>query len=531
MRKNHTTQDQLHIIESMTWRDLDSSSQPNRKDILKFSAANDFLRTDEDLSGSHNLAKADSPMPQTTQRYDLPQSMLKSIAEATTLCYYAQCHYKQASNLAAAWPYHHGKYVDSRHNPLLEALRESRLGSEKLQKSFTFVRKNLVLAENFPVLVAHAGWISIAKLQELDTRSTALFPAHVSTTSEQQPKKREQELIMHCGSILQFVNPCEEIATHQQKLLEAVKGQILAENPSLVPVGHREDHWKSYFCPNSHYGYNHQFYQHQHAMTGQPKIPVRTDDITIPNKIAPKPNTQQEEQHFVTKGTSARWNAQQYQYDSRKSPVAHTKRRASISKSVDDDEFEPLSIDEGIDLSMELNDLSATTNIASSIAQALGPIITDEIFPGSKFKLNFPEDTVKVSDGINTTTTTKRSATKTPATLPPPLSTAMERKQKSRSARRVRSTGSQPKHRHQRPPRRQKKKKTVEESYFPSSEKSNESSLLAFALGGRMDFLKKDAVLGKGGTTGGLGIGSSSSDSDGEFLFDNQPMSRRSYSY
>ena len=109
------------------------------------------------------------------------------------------------------------------------------------------------------------------------------------------------------------------------------------------------------------------------------------------------------------KGEAAQRAEQEDRNDFRERSVIHTNRKrcASISKSVDNN-IEPLSIDEGIDMSMEFCNVAAATNTAPNNVKALDPVIPDEIFPDDEIKVNFLEDTVKAISGSNIATTTKK---------------------------------------------------------------------------------------------------------------------------
>ena len=492
---------------------------------------------------------------------DSLQDLLKTIAESNILCYQAQWHYVRARNLAAGQSYMSNLPKDhlGRKEDLLVALRETHDGCDKLNKSFMSILMNLMLDQSFPVLTSQIGSIPVGDLERLDNRSSDLFSRSGSIEDKQHTAK-PRKILKHCCSMLQFLNRCQDIAAHQRKLLEAVECQIRAENPSVDRAGHQVDPWKPYFHYHSQNRQYHQ-YQRQHALAGSPHMSIKSERARIPNQISFTQN-HLETRHFPAK-IAAKAPTEQtvqhlYHYDPNKSLVIHEKpynandnskddefeplsidegmdistgvgdlgtakskddefEPLSIDEGMDistgagdlgtakskDDEFEPLSIDEGMDISTGVGDLGTARTVASSIAQASALFTPDEIFPDVKSKINSPDDTA-----LATGNSTKKVAVpisrrgRRKSQHHSSLIPAVTREQLSplRGARRVRSTGSYPKHQHRRPPRRFKKPKgdgSLASRLSLSSSSSADESRLSLALGGRNDFMEKDSAHGK----------------------------------
>ena len=147
--------------------------------------------------------------------------MLSTIAEANSLYYHAQCHYRQAA---------------SAHNAYYR-VEEARSGTATLRRAFSVIQQDPYLNQQYPVLMAQGGYIPVLDLCDLDT-ATVL-------ANDRNNEQKESSLYR---KIMQFIRRCEEITIHQRSLLAAVAIQIRAENPSWVVgegVGVREGYFRN----------------------------------------------------------------------------------------------------------------------------------------------------------------------------------------------------------------------------------------------------------------------------------------------
>lgn len=453
-------------------------------------------------------------MSPSTHYHDPPQRMLMVITEANTLCYHAQCHYRQASSLAADRSYNKIKYnTQQQGEPLIDALRESHFGTNKLQQSFSLIQEHPALVQNFPVLATQTSSIPIMALEKLDADSALLF----DDSSDGDTSKND--LVKHCSQILRFVHRCEEISSHQRKYLEAVEAQIKAENPAACADWHN-------MGSNNHY--YHQYNHHRYPMPGPYHTSVREVEKSRSDEVFFVPNPQ---------GLDHRYKEQQYNSEHHSSSFFHAKPSSTPPPNTDDD-FEPLSIDEGRDLSLGETDSASAETLASSIVEALGPIIPDEIFTDGKIAVHrkrhkeitsfhFPEHSNIVSTDSCPVTPTSTTTSTTSTTRSPADGRYQENgRVRTKSVNRSKFLSQQKNyHQNRRPPRRQKKRKA----------KSESDDMLSLALGGRLDFMEKDS--------GNERVGNqycsendarrSNSDDDGpndEFPFDNNRKCKRSYS-
>lgn len=564
----------------------------NGKEVLRLDSANDFLKTDEFSYGSHNPGNSDSIMSLSLTRGEaFPHRMLETIAEAIFFCYQAQCHYRRASNLATDQLYNYGKDIAGRKQTLLSALNELHLGSKKLNESFMSIRSNLMLDQNFPVLTSQIGCIPVGDLEELDISSSSLFSTDGSIDSKQH-RMKERNLLKHCSGILRFASRCEDIAAHQRKLLEAVKGQIQAENPSVAFAGYREDPLKERMNDNSHHPQYHQYYQYRHTLTECPEVPSKRKTGTIQNQVSSTPNPPEKLQYCTTNITAAasigQAGQQLHQYDGCPNPIVHSISREVIPESKDDEfeplsindgmdsesaslgyteqllsqcdyrrnsivhlkpyeanskpndeEFEPLSINDGVEFSMVADESAKSKPIALSIVEALAPITQDAMLPDSKIKNQSSVSTAPATCHNNfkiATAISQRKKRKSTTSLP--QKAGYKQEQSERGIMRARSFGSYPKHQNRQSSLRLKKSKG-DKSSSPSlsaSSSSEDKSLLSLALGGRNDFVEKDTTYGKGilhsitGDVDGIGSDNNSCSNNG-FSFENTKMGPRTYSY
>lgn len=130
--------------------------------------------------------------------------MLRTIAEAKSLFYHAHCHYRQAASAQNVY----------------YRVKEARNGTATLQRAFSLIQQDSYLNQQYPVLMAQAGYIP-----KLDT---------VIVLANNDRNNNEQKESSLYRKIMQFIRRCEEITIHQQSLLAAVAVQIRAESPSLV---------------------------------------------------------------------------------------------------------------------------------------------------------------------------------------------------------------------------------------------------------------------------------------------------------
>jgi len=486
--------------------------------------------------------------------------MLKAIAAANMLCYHAQCHYLKASSLAADRPYHNAKFEFSaqRNKPLVDALRESHLGSDELRKAFSLIRGNPVLAQNFPVLTSQSNSVPTMDLQRLDARSVTLF----ANLDHDKNASREADLLEHCGSILRFVHRCLEIAGHQRKLLEAVELQIHAENHPAFASGHRMgERNKHGLCHNNLREVRHhmfeefnncyrEYHQDLNDASGPDDILARAvETATKADQLQFIPNPQRGQQRItadVTMLAGAGLGCHTIEYRP-KSIVYTSIPHVPIPKA--EEEFEPLSIDEGVDL-------KGLSTPVSSFMEELASISPDEVFTDSKVSANrqrrresitpdeiftdskicreippfaVPEYTVVVSTDTHLDTNN----------APPSTTSKVSQSTEKGKTAIVRTRSSD----HFQPRRTKKRLKAQK----PQPVADSSGDMLALALGGRMDFMKEDAVFGKGGRNhSGDGVrldctddnsnsnsntSIHSDDSSNEFPFNDNPLFRRAHSF
>jgi hypothetical protein len=471
---------------------------------------------------SHNQKEVDANMSLSTHYDNSPQTMLMAIAEANTLCYHAQCRYRQASSLAADRSYNKTKYsAQQEGEPLIDALRESHFGTNKLQQSFSLIQEHPALVQKFPVLASQTSSIPIMALENLDASSNLLFD------SGNDGDASKNDLVKHCSRILRFVHRCEEISSHQRKYLEAVEAQIKAESPAACADWHQV---------GSNHHYYHQYYHHRYPMPGPYHIPVREMETPRSDEVSFFPSQQGREDHYE-QIEAAGAAEQRYDSEHHSSSIVHAKPSSTPTPNTGDD-FEPLSIDEGIDLSLGETHSASAETLASSIVQALGPIIPDEIFTDGKVGVHrnnrkevtpfhSPENSNKVNTDSCPVTPTSTTTSTTMSTASPPRGRHQETGfVRSKSGNRLRVLSQQQQQQqNRRPPRRQKKRKA----------KSESNDMLSLALGGRLDFLEKDSGNERGGShyhsENDARRGNSDDDGpDDGFPFDNRRNFKRSHS-
>jgi len=473
---------------------------------------------------SHNQKEVDANMSLSTHYDNSPQSMLMAITEANTLCYHAQCHYRQASSLAADRSYNKTKFsAQQQDEPLIDALRESHFGTNKLQQSFSLIQEHPALVQKFPVLASQTSSIPIMALETLDASSALLFD------SGSDGDASKNDLVKHCSRILRFVHRCEEMSSHQRKYLEAVEAQIKGESPAACAD------WNKVI--SNHHCY-HQYYHHRYPMPGPYHIPVREIETSRSDEVSFVPSQQGIENRYEHK-EAAGATEQRYDSEHHSSSIVHAKPSSTPTPNTDDD-FEPLSIDEGIDLSLGETHSASAETLASSIVEALGPIIPDEIFTDSKVGVHrnkhkevtpfhFPEYSNIVSTNSCPVTPTSTTTSTTMSTESPPerrhQETGFVRSKIGNRLRVLSQQQQQQQQQNRRPPRRQKKRKSESES----------NDMLSLALGGRLEFLEKDSGNDRGGShyhsDNDARRGNSDDDGpDDEFPFGNCRNYKRSHS-
>jgi len=456
-----------------------------------------------ELSQKHNDGA--TMMTLSTHRDNSSQRMLETIDETNSLCYHAQCHFRQASSLAADGPCTGENSTTERKNePLIKALQEARLGSDKLEKSFSLVLENVMLVRNHPVLASQVGSIPKEDLQGLETSSEKLL-ANIGKHKDDRIKERK--LLKHCGSILRFVNRCEEIAGQQRKLLEAVAVQI---KPIVVKKT------EASFYHNNKLGYSHQYDRYNDHVRSEPyNVPIReveTERID-PIPIIPNPRSRHQKVTAQVGGVGTeQWCL------SNPHPSSVTLPPAPVRKPTDD--FEPLPIDQGIDLpSSETDDELEPLSIDDVINLSLEEEVITASFPSAGTFI----DTSNIhgnrwecqQETLSTPTVPKR-------TNRSPRSTDEEKPR----IRRVGSGGLlEKRRRNRRPPRRQPKPKGRNKE--PSSD-----DVMKLALGGRLDFMQKDTVFKEDSRRRRSSDTNESEDASLEFPFDDdRPACRRWNSY
>jgi len=459
--------------------------------------------------------------PQSGEDYSL--YLLNIIAESINLCHQAQCHYLRAWNFTVDQP--------NQKEDLLVALRETHLGYDKLTKSCMCIRTSPMLNYDFPVLTSQIRSIAHSELERFDIRSSDLFSESGSIEDKQHTTK-DRNVSKHRGSLLRFINRCHDITTHQRRLLEAVECQIKAENPSVGRAEHRVDLGKQHFPYNSRYLPLCQ-YQQDYAMIDLSYTSMNAEAETITDQIISTLNLTKDEQcqtKIAAGASMGRNDEYSHQYDSNQDLVFHAKSDKATDKSTDD-EFEPLSINTGLNAWIEEDDLTKAQTIASSIAQTSAVFTPDMIFPNSKPKTySYGDATLK--SGMNATkiaALVSRRGRRKASHSSLPQSKGRKQQQPLRGIKRGRSTASNLKQQHRRPPRYFKKSKGDGKSAspLPLSSSSEHELRLSLALGGRMDFMKNDSTFGKG-ILHSLEKGIGSSDTDGN---DNSAMGRRSSSH
>lgn len=384
--------------------------------------------------------------------------MLEIIDEVNSLCYHAQCHFRQASSLAADGPCTGEKSTTERKNePLIKALQEARLGSDKLEQSFSLVLEDVMLVRNYPVLASQVGSIPKEDLQGLETSSEKLL-ANIGKHKDDRIKERK--LLKHCGSILQFVNRCEEIAGQQRKLLEAVAVQIKSKTDEN-------------FHHNNKLGFSHPYDRYNDHIRSEPyNIPLREAETGRIDPIPIIPN--QQSRHQVGAVGTEQWCL------SNPHPSSVTLPPAPVRKPTDD--FEPLPIDQGIDLpSSETDDELEPLSIDDVINLSLEEEVLTPSFPSAGTFVD--TNTIHGNrwgwqqETLSTPTVPKRTDRS-------PRSTDEEKPR----IRRVGSGGLlEKRRRNRRPPRRQPKPKG-------SFKETSSDDVMKLALGRRLDFMQNDAV-------------------------------------
>jgi len=470
--------------------------------------------------------------------------MLETIAEATALCSQAQCHYKQAESLAANMTYRRVDCIHQQRKALVDALREARLGKEKLQTSFSVFRKNVLLMQQYPVLTSQEGSLPLAALQKLEAHSVDRFESRNSYDVT------EKGFLNHCTSILRFVHECEDISTHQQKILEAVSAKIHADNTQISITsypGGREDNNPSesiqakhasvhvseeFFHPNSsHPQYGNHYYDHHqdYDMPGSGNAALNMTDGTKLDHFLLEETPQSTHHEFAIE--TRREEGQHCQYD----PPPRSATHATGHNA----EFEPLPMNhEVIDLSTEEEDFEPIKMVEFSVPERL-PIIC----PGDIFELeqhNNHQSTLEDTTSKQYTSADVMKVSTDNSVTAPATMTETKIASASRSfsegdkpkVRRVKSGGLlEKKKRPRRPPRRSPKRNKSGSAPPPS----DPVDFMALAMGGRVDFLEDKVAADS--TTRGETDGYDSCDHDIndfplEFPFDDPcPTFRRNYSY
>jgi len=385
-------------------------------------------------------ARRQAIMSQSTLIENNPQRMLETINGACVLCHNALTYFHHSTSIAQNGLYNSDAPVDEKMSShVADAIKEARSGSDKLKASFAMIQGNLFLSRNHPILISQSMSIPIEDFEEIEARSTSQYP---------KLKLRK--------ALLRFVHRCEEIASHQKQLLDAVAGQIQAENRPFGAYGYPPFH------PYHHY--------HQYAMPGPYNVPLEavgsSKSDRMPYQYGPRASSNHEESFEPI-------------------PLAKSEKQCNSSSTLTlEDEFEPLSIEKGMDLPLNEAHLTPAKTSTSS-AGTLPPIKPDEIFADSKIQCHSQGHATFAAKSTNTLTSkTKKARAKTP----PSLRSAST----SKEPLKIRRTGSGGLLEKRRRSTKRQSRRTKKEKEKPKSQSPDD--MLALALGGRMDFMQKDTV-------------------------------------